>query len=887
MQPKMLKTMSRIKRVCAMLMVPRLFRGAGCTPGKFYRLKFDVIRKVKKSTSSDHTDHTKHEEFKCKKCKKIIEYAFGPAEPYRYVDNRTHKDIAHVSMCAKTQGPEDERLTHEKDEKIIAEWLKLNVPPTKENATLLEDLKSKSLSDAKANVLLRVRNLDTILAAVEKKGKEISTNTAEAKDVSLLLKANAGEEKEEIKLHDTTPKTTERLEHTVSLTEDKALKLHATTADKQNEEKIKLAPKLETISEVPLVEAAPKTDIFNPPKDSVLNVTRFDKSVWQDNQSQFIDKIAQKYMQSPVKDIDRHLVKEISRLDLPHSQKIINMSAQEEKKLEPEVVKNVSLDTKLNTPNTSKLKNESFDNSEHISSALKTEPIRPAEPEIKIDFSPSAQRLVSQVNISEKEEIPADNLYCEFIGPASEGRVALRDIGERPIESYSIDEIEPEHSQCEHKQPCHLFRRTIIDVVHTTEPRHGLIVREYPVPTKGFFETPNYVTDPADKRTFDLEEWECQDTPTALNYTQATKYSDIQPSDSILLDKQSSRTPNDFKEETLTVSHALPDKQEGIVNSKELPKEEEPREPTRAAVEMAHTFIQAQPCAEPMHTKDHEGKAASPFTVDDSLPEINLNDTSVSLTELLRRVRERNRILYCREVSLQLAKNMAALNPEGKCGDKKPPCPPPQPKCPPPPPPCPPPPPPKCPPPCPPPKSKCPQPKCPPPCPPPPKCAPCPPKKDPCGKKDPCAKYKAHETITLVLHLGPLVNPAKKLILPVLATNFIPAAAPSSEELPVKGYLAKLINQKLGLFREILRYILEGHPNHLTCDMILLRLNRTRDYTPWSPIPSWPYPIINKKRPLQCPKEGCPVDPPVNPAPKFQRPCPNKPCLEFPKPPGS
>ncbi|XP_073963768.1 uncharacterized protein isoform X2 [Choristoneura fumiferana] len=39
MQPKMLKTMSRIKRVCAMLMVPRLFRGAGCTPGKFYRLQ--------------------------------------------------------------------------------------------------------------------------------------------------------------------------------------------------------------------------------------------------------------------------------------------------------------------------------------------------------------------------------------------------------------------------------------------------------------------------------------------------------------------------------------------------------------------------------------------------------------------------------------------------------------------------------------------------------------------------------------------------------------------------------------------------------------------------------------------------------------------------------
>lgn len=54
---------------------------------------------------------------------------------------------------------------------------------------------------------------------------------------------------------------------------------------------------------------------------------------------------------------------------------------------------------------------------------------------------------------------------------------------------------------------------------------------------------------------------------------------------------------------------------------------------------------------------------------------------------------------------------------------------------------------------------------------------------------------------------------------------------------------------------------------------------RSQNYEPWSPIPSWPYPKKSKQQKLQCPKDGCQIPPPKS---VEDRPCGLKPCKTFP-----
>ncbi|CAB3261175.1 unnamed protein product [Arctia plantaginis] len=54
----------------------------------------------------------------------------------------------------------------------------------------------------------------------------------------------------------------------------------------------------------------------------------------------------------------------------------------------------------------------------------------------------------------------------------------------------------------------------------------------------------------------------------------------------------------------------------------------------------------------------------------------------------------------------------------------------------------------------------------------------------------------------------------------------------------------------------------------------LAKIVRSQDYEPWSPIPSWPYPKKPKKQKLQCPKDGCQIPPPLS---VEERPCGLKP----------
>ncbi|XP_075989325.1 uncharacterized protein LOC142985190 [Anticarsia gemmatalis] len=59
-----------------------------------------------------------------------------------------------------------------------------------------------------------------------------------------------------------------------------------------------------------------------------------------------------------------------------------------------------------------------------------------------------------------------------------------------------------------------------------------------------------------------------------------------------------------------------------------------------------------------------------------------------------------------------------------------------------------------------------------------------------------------------------------------------------------------------------------------------LTMFKAKDYEPWSPIPSWPHTKKHERPKLQCPKEGCPTPPPrCLEDPPF---CPLKPCETFP-----
>ncbi|CAK1553814.1 unnamed protein product [Leptosia nina] len=227
------------------------------------------------------------------------------------------------------------------------------------------------------------------------------------------------------------------------------------------------------------------------------------------------------------------------------------------------------------------------------------------------------------------------------------------------------------------------------------------------------------------------------------------------------------------------------------------------------------------------------------ITATGPIPDLMTEDT-VTLKELLRRIRERHRQELCRDYYNQIAQmsaetstksNTLGPNPCKTPGKEKPP------QCPPPP-------------------------KCPPttqkdPCA--PKKDPCAPKKDPCGgssKKNPCAKFsligeKIHDSLRL-LRLYCLSDCVTVQYQPTRQYS----QALSAKSVPIHTLVKEAFNET------------HGH------DIIL-----ARDYEPWTPIPSWPLPKKEKERPFVCPKEGCKPLPPAPFKPAFK----DKPCVTFPK----
>ncbi|XP_047518300.1 uncharacterized protein LOC125058291 [Pieris napi] len=243
----------------------------------------------------------------------------------------------------------------------------------------------------------------------------------------------------------------------------------------------------------------------------------------------------------------------------------------------------------------------------------------------------------------------------------------------------------------------------------------------------------------------------------------------------------------------------------------------------------------------------HQSKAANcnldpNLTATGPIPNMVEKET-VTLKELLRRIRERHRLELCREYYNRLT-SMTMTDACSKPNTLGPnPCKPPD-------------------------KS---------PCPPPPKCPP-EKKEDPCAKKeDPCAPKKKEEPC--------------------------PCPCPCKPKDPCAKFLSSTLYDTISLFRI---YILPDFRNVnfqyrqyssqvLSTSTLQIRALNTpilnedtkavkeiilaRDYEPWIPIPSWPIPKKEKRRPFVCPKDGCKLlpSPPFDPAFK------DKPCVSFPK----
>ncbi|XP_022114486.2 uncharacterized protein LOC110992827 [Pieris rapae] len=217
---------------------------------------------------------------------------------------------------------------------------------------------------------------------------------------------------------------------------------------------------------------------------------------------------------------------------------------------------------------------------------------------------------------------------------------------------------------------------------------------------------------------------------------------------------------------------------------------------------------------------------------------------TVTLKELLRRIRERHRLELCREYYNRLTNmNMTeacskpgTLGPNPCKGKDKSPCPPP-PKCP----------------------STTKKDPCAAkddPCAPKKKDPCAPKKKDPCQQKDPCAKFlnsKIYDTLSLF----------RIYILPDFRNVNFQYRQYSSQVLSTRALQIRALNTPvLNVGTDTVK------------DVVL-----ARDYEPWVPIPSWPIPKKEKRRPFVCPKDGCKLlpSPPFDPAFK------DKPCVSFPK----
>ncbi|KAL4714831.1 hypothetical protein ACJJTC_002690 [Scirpophaga incertulas] len=236
-------------------------------------------------------------------------------------------------------------------------------------------------------------------------------------------------------------------------------------------------------------------------------------------------------------------------------------------------------------------------------------------------------------------------------------------------------------------------------------------------------------------------------------------------------------------------------------------------------------------------------------TLEMSNIKINNEET---LSELLWRIRERNKEEYCREIKTKMHERVQVKPVIGKCGKKPPSCPPPAPTCPKPKKPI-----------CPPQKSKCPNP-CPDPCNPKcPKPCPAPSDKNPCKK---CCSYdKIYDAFTLLSYLGPQYFVAKKNMMPIFAcaTNWICNIDTS------RSNSSNIVNY------------FQDQENALEAAIdASAHVAYSKSYEPWTPIPSLPFPEKKTTKKLVCPKDGCKANPP-----KYNQPCSSlNPCTHLPKP---
>ncbi|XP_047542093.1 uncharacterized protein LOC125074723 [Vanessa atalanta] len=134
------------------------------------------------------------------------------------------------------------------------------------------------------------------------------------------------------------------------------------------------------------------------------------------------------------------------------------------------------------------------------------------------------------------------------------------------------------------------------------------------------------------------------------------------------------------------------------------------------------------------------------------------------------------------------------------------------------------------------------------------KIPPCKPKKDPCAKLLPIflsTMIRRDVSFDIAKHKN--------------------TTSPNSEvALTSLSILSEVVIQRI----QKLSVQLKFHGNNNCGDAV----DYARDFQPWIPIPSWPIPKKEKKRPFVCPKEGCKV-----PLPQPNKPCKDKQCLGLSK----
>ncbi|XP_046975547.1 uncharacterized protein LOC124541664 [Vanessa cardui] len=209
--------------------------------------------------------------------------------------------------------------------------------------------------------------------------------------------------------------------------------------------------------------------------------------------------------------------------------------------------------------------------------------------------------------------------------------------------------------------------------------------------------------------------------------------------------------------------------------------------------------------------------------------DVSCSENSVPLSLLLKYIQERNRLEYCRKIvakaDIKLEGNQHFSGSQGDKSKSKNECPPVKP---------------------------CPiQPK-----PKPPAAGGGPCKVPPCKpKKDPCAKL-------LPIFLSTMIR--RDVSFDVVKRKN-DKSQNSEVTLTSLALLSEVLIKRIQEMSAQLRFY--GHNN---CGDAV---NYARDFQPWIPIPSWPIPKKEKKRPLVCPKEGCKV-----PLPQPNKPCKDKQC---------